>query len=450
MAGAPEDHLVDFILDCQASDFDPAIRGKAVHCLVDALTLAKLARAHPVVAAVASLCTAGVTGPRMARTWTDGTLLPVSEAVLLNAVAAHAFFQDDTDMASWAHPGSLVPAVALGLAEAEGLGLRQALRGMVAGYATLSWVGGGGEVSRQIVERGFRGSAVLGPICAAAAAAATLGLDRRQTLSAIAIATDTTGGMLEPVRSGAQDWRLQNGFASQRGVMAALLARAGVRGPERPLTGKSGFLACFTDFRDGALPALWAGGPQAAAIHNVWFKPYATIGDNMAPVVAAAQLTGTIPDLSAVRSIRILMNAHFADYPGVRFAGPFVHVEQMMTSVALAVAALIVHGDLQYRQFAGLAHDATVLSLVDKAVIVPVEDMGYLDGVVEVETDGETYRASMETMPPTVFFRDDETTRTVVRSRLSGSSAPYDMLLPLAGQGAPDIGFDALYRALHG
>lgn len=449
MTDTPEDRLVAFILDCGSADFDAAVLGKAVHCLADALTLAKRAAHHPVVEAVASLSTRGASGLRRARAWTDGADLPVQEAVLLNAVASHAFFQDDTDMASWAHPGSLVPAVALGLAEATGRDLRQALRGLVAGYATLSWIGGEGQVSRQIVERGFRGSAVLGPICAAAAAAAVLGLDREQARSAIAIACDTTGGLLEPVRSGAQDWRLQNGFAAQRGAMAALLAQAGVRGPTLPLTGESGFLACFTGFRGGALPDCWMHGPKAASIHNVWFKLYATLGDNMAPVVAAAQLFGRIPDPASIVSIRILMNAHFADYPGVRHKGPFERTEQMITSVALAVAAVIAHGDLQYDQFADLARDETVLALVGRSEIVPVAAMGYLDGAVEVEAGGEAWRASTETVPSTVFFRDASATRAIVHSRLSDGGRLYDMLAQWEKPRAAGPDFDAVFRALH-
>lgn len=96
---------------------------------------------------------------------------------------------------------------------------------------------------------------------------------------------------------------------------------------------------------------------------------------------------------------------------------------------------------MQYRQFADLAPDATVLSLADRAVIVPLEDMGDLDGAVEVEADEETGRASMETMPPPIFFRDEETTRSVATSRLCGNSM---------SQETADIGFDALYSALHG
>ncbi|MYZ46558.1 MmgE/PrpD family protein [Propylenella binzhouense] len=441
---SPEEFLVDFLQDCGTKKLDAEALEKAVHLVVDAMTLAKKAAPHAVVKAVESLTTKEAGGDRLARTWTTGERIPVSEAVLVNATATHAFFQDDTDMTAWAHPGSLVPMAAFGLAEAEGLGVGQALRGLVAGYATLNWLGAEEKVARQVVEKGFRASAVFGPIAAAAAGAATLRLDPLQTRNAIALAVDTAGGSLEPVRSGAQDWRLQNGFAAQRGAMAALLARAGVQGPPQPFTGKGGFLTCFTD---GETPEAWRRPPQIAALKGVWFKPYPTLGDNMAPVVAASALTGKIPELSKIETVEIRMNAHFAEYPGTQYRGPFERTEQMITSTAFAVATLLVHGDLDYGDYGQLISDERVLGLVAKTTIKPVEGMDYLDGSVEVRTSEEAIRADASDVSRTVFFRDRKATRAIVERRLGSKSALDAILFEIVDGIEPS--FDEILAELH-
>jgi 2-methylcitrate dehydratase PrpD len=425
MSPAPESLLCDYVVQTGAEDPDPDSLEKAVHCLIDSVTLAAAAKHHHVVRAVESLASDATDGARAATTWTSGRRVSLPEAFLINGTAAHAFFQDDTDMDAWAHPGSLVPPVAFALAEADGLGLRQALRGLIVGYTTLNWLAANEEVARQIVERGFRASPVLGTMAAAAAAAATLRLNTAEVLSAIGIAADATGGVLEPVGAGAEDWRLQNGMAAQRGGMAALLARQGVRGPEFPLTGAKGFLAAFAD---GKMPAGWREKPASAAIARVWFKPYPTLGDNMAPVVAAAYLSPRIDDIDAVTSVTIWMNAHFAAYPGTQFTGPFERTEQMIGSTAFAVAAVLVHGDLHYRDYETLLRDRRVLNLVAKTSIRPVADLDYLDGKVEVATAGGSVVGEAADAGRHVFFRDRQGAAAVVRDRLGSQSHLSELL----------------------
>ncbi|TIP51356.1 MAG: MmgE/PrpD family protein, partial [Mesorhizobium sp.] len=88
--------------------------------------------------------------------------------------------------------------------------------------------------------RGLRTSPTFGTIGAAAAGAVALGLDAAQARSAVAIAAAATGGTLEPVRSGTDEWRIQNGRAAQGGLVAALLASQGVQGAPDALSGPKG------------------------------------------------------------------------------------------------------------------------------------------------------------------------------------------------------------------
>lgn len=418
MSDLPDQLLSEYLSSAGTETPSRAVLEKSVYCLLDAVSLAVAARNHPVTVAVESVCSPVSKGG--ASSWGSGTRMSVHDSFLVNGTASHGFFQDDTDMVAWAHPASLIVPVATGLAESGGRPLGDALRGLIAGYATLTWLGANEAVSRQLVDRGFRASPTLGTIAAAAAGAVTLGLTQREALSAIGIAADSTGGLLEPVRDGAQDWRLQNGFAAQRGGLAAILAQRGVVGPSLPLTGPRAFLSTFTN---GEIPDGWTVTPRGESILDVWFKPYPTLGDNMAPVVAAAALTTSMPPVAQVERVVIHMNAHFASYPGTQFMGPFERTEQMIASTAFAVATLLLRGSLSYDDYEELLHDRNVLDLVARTEIVAEHDFGYLQGTVEVHTSTRTLVSSTEDIPSEVFFRDRATTLQVLERR-HGVGAP--------------------------
>lgn len=444
MIDLPEALLTEYLSKAGTEEVSSEVLEKSIHCLLDALSLSVAARTHPVVEAVESVCS--ITPVGGVTSWASGNRVSVNDSFLINGVAAHAFFQDDTDMVAWAHPASLVAPVAVGLAERDGRPLGDALRGLIAGYATLTWMGANETVARQLVEQGFRASPTLGSIAAAAAGAATLGLSQRDALNAIGIAADSTGGTLEPVRDAAQDWRLQNGFAAQRGGLAAFLAQRGVVGPSLPLTGPRGFLNTFTD---GKTPEPWASVPRSESILDVWFKPYPTLGDNMAPAVAAAALTTSMPTVDEVEHVTIHMNAHFASYPGTQFLGPFERTEQMICSTAFAVATLLAKGRLSYGDYEHLLRDQNVLRLVSRTEIIPEPDLGYLQGWVEVHTASGVLTSSTDDVPREVFFRDRATTLLTLELRHgAGAVAGVRRIFDWLDGSAPEPGTSDVIRQL--
>jgi 2-methylcitrate dehydratase PrpD len=406
----------------------PDVREKAVLCLLDAVALAFAARAHETVEAAVSIATELTASQPGATVWPTGTRTTVADAALVNGIAAHAHFQDDTDMDAWAHPGSLIVPAALAAAEQSNHSLDTAVRAIVAGYTALNWLGAEGEVGHALVERGFRASPTLGSIAAAVCAATALGLDEQAAANAVGLATDVTGGLLEPVRTGAQDWRWQNGTAAWRGTMAALLASRGVRGPAEPLAGPQGFLAAFCA---GDVPEGWTRPPHPDAIRKVWFKRYPILGDNMAPAVAAADLHGEVGNVAAIADIEVHINEHFAAYPGTSFLGPFETVEQAVASTAFAVAALLAHGDIAYADYPTLLADRTVGDLVGKVRVVPESGYGFLDSMVT----GRLTRRTVD-CPREVFFRDRATARQEF-ARVTSRAGD----LP---SGLPDVVFDWL------
>lgn len=414
----PEERLVAFATDIQTQSLCAALVENALHHLLDAVSLAQLAREHPVVRAVEEL--SGNCGGATA--WTNGRKMPPLDAALLNGVATHAFFQDDTDMSTWGHPASVVVPAVVASAEHTGTAdLRLVLTGLVSGYAAMSWLAAREELSHALVKRGFRASPTLGAIAAAVGASTVLRLSPQQTLSAIGIAADSCGGTLEPVRAGAQDWRLQNGFAAQRGLAAALLASNGVRGPDNPLSGPRGYLAAFTS--STAIPAQWYEDPSTEAILDVWFKPFPILGDNMAAALAACTLAHKLPAVEEVDSIIVGLNSDFASYPGTQYAGPFETVEQAMASTAFGVAAALLRGQITHAELPALLTDPNVQRLISVTTVESRADFGYLDGTVRVVSSAGELSARCQDAPRSSLFRDRAATIEVLTERGQGNLA---------------------------
>jgi 2-methylcitrate dehydratase PrpD len=425
--------LGTFAATAAASELAPDVAAKAAICLLDSLGLALAARHEPTAAAARSIAAELVPGPRTARIWASGKHAALSEAVLANGIAVHAHFQDDTDHDSWTHPGSLISPVAVSLGETLDASLRTVLTALTVGYSALKWLGAGEAVARGLIGRGVRTSPTFGTIGAAAAAAAALGLDPQSATSAIAIAACTTGGTLEPVRCGSDEWRVQNGRAAQGGLVAAELAARGVQGAPDALEGPKGLLRSLAGL-DHA-PDQWLRAPDVATMLGIMAKPFATLGDNMSAVLAAHMLHHDRIDLSQVKRITVTIWQPYTQYPGTSYKGPFTRTVQTQASTAFAVAAMLRYGRLDYEM--GVAHrqDTEIMALVRKTTVEPDNIGTHLDATVELELEtGARHRRTARDAPAVLVFQDEARATEVFESRLASAGIPAGEATSLAAE----------------
>lgn len=152
------------------------------------------------------------------------------DAARINAISAHALEIDDTEGCD--HSGAVVVPVLMALLDVQnGASGSRLLTALVAGY----------EVGRRVQlslggynahnDSGWHSTATCGVFASAAAAAVMLGQDAGQTASALAMAASSSSGGWAFARDGAMTKQLHTGNASANGIDAALLARAGARGP---------------------------------------------------------------------------------------------------------------------------------------------------------------------------------------------------------------------------
>lgn len=421
----------------------PEVRERAGVCLLDALGLGILGAGERTAQAARLLAPSMAAGPQSARVWADGRCIPLSDAVTANAIATHAQFHDDSEHESWSHPGSFVVPVAICLGDALCAPLEAVLRAIAVGYATVAWSGAHERVARALIARGIRTSPTLGTVAAAATAAALLELDADAATHAVAMAACITGGVLEPVRAGSDEWRVQNGHAARGGLLAAQLAAAGVRGAPQALEGTKGLACSLAGLAQ--TPPEWSHDPDITAILRGYVKPFCTLGDNMAAARAARLLfddcigaglgrgTPAIVDGAALRAVRVRIWRPYTEYPGTAYRGPYLTTVQALASTVFAVAAMLVYGELEYDKADRHREDPRILALVPRIIVLPDDEGTHLDARVEVElADGRVLAREAREAPATWLYPTARTASDTFVERIGRAGGSSAVALALA------------------
>jgi 2-methylcitrate dehydratase PrpD len=119
--------------------------------------------------------------------------------------------------------------------------------------------------------KGFMSTSVTGTFATALLAAELMGLDEDRAVAALGIALSQASGVMEFLTNGSSVKSLHPGWAAHGGVMAAMLARAGMTGPETSLDGKHGLFRQFTGNEDA--PARFR--TSIAGLGREWHLPKA-------------------------------------------------------------------------------------------------------------------------------------------------------------------------------
>ena len=253
---------------------------------------AALAGATSEEAARAKAALLTMEGGGTAPIWGTSESAAPRNAALLNGIAAHAFELDDTGGCD--HSGAVVLPAAVGALSVldKSVSGRAFLTAVVLGYdlGRRALEGFGGY--RPHNEAGWHSTGTCGTFAAAAATASLLRLTPEQSASCLGLAASFSSGLWAFIHDGAMAKRIHAGRAAEGGLLAALLARAGVTGPTHVFEDVwGGFLKTYahepTD--PGALTrdlgASWR-------IMRCAIKPYASCRDAHAAVDAIGRILG--------------------------------------------------------------------------------------------------------------------------------------------------------------
>jgi 2-methylcitrate dehydratase PrpD len=369
---APSDtgRLVDHLLGMADAGLDPALAHHAARHLVDTVGAILAGSGQAVTRQAAAVLAATQPAGDVAVPGLTARL-GLLDAAFLTGVGAHGTETDDGYRQGSVHPGAVVVPALLGLAVRERTSGARLLEAVAAGYQATCSIAA--LAHPRLRRRGFHPTAVVGPLGAAAAASALLGLDRAQRLHALGIAASSGAGLFAFKAGGADVKRLHAGHAAREGLLAALLARQGCEGPPGVLEASDGFFQAFADRMPGAPGGLALPPASPPAIADCYIKPYACCR-HIQPAVDAmqdlARRHGVRPDeIERIEVETYGIAADHADVPWSSFAEA-----QLSFPYVLACAARF--GDLGIARFGDTARaDPDTAALARRVRVVRSDAM---------------------------------------------------------------------------
>jgi 2-methylcitrate dehydratase PrpD len=214
--------------------------------------------------------------PGPSRIFGTGDSIGAPTAAFANAALSQALEYDDTHNESIVHMSSPAVAASLALAGTRPVTGRELILAIAIANEISCRVGS--VSSGQFHRRGFHPTGLFAPFGIAAGVGTILGLTAEQLAWAAGTAGSCAAGLLECWVDGTQTKFLHSGFAAQSGLMAALLAGAGVTGPPRVFEGRFGLFA--SHLPDPEVPRNF--GRIADGLGSHWesrrssFKPFPT------------------------------------------------------------------------------------------------------------------------------------------------------------------------------
>lgn len=192
-----------------------------------------------------------------------------ADAALINGGLIHSLEFDDTHTASIAHGSAVIAATALAVSEAHCATGATLLGAFARGWDVLIRFGLASPLGFQT--RGYQTTSVGGTLAAALVASELAGLSEDQSVAAIGISLSQASGVFEFLTNGSSVKSLHPGWAAHGGVVAAILARSGMTGPETSLEGRYGLFRQFAG--DDAAPERFRTLIQDIGRH--WHLPNA-------------------------------------------------------------------------------------------------------------------------------------------------------------------------------
>jgi 2-methylcitrate dehydratase PrpD len=390
--------IAEFAAGLRYAAIPEAVRERARIQMLDAVGVGFAANAFPfagkALAGIAALGGAGgctVLG-RAER-------LPLRDAALANGVLMHGLDFDDTHLASIVHASVATLPCALALGEDLDADGETLMAAYVAGMEIAIRIGLAARGGFH--HAGFHGTGVISHFSSTVAAARLLGLSAAELVSAQGIAASTAAGVQVFLEEGAWTKRFHPGWGAVAGITAATLARHGFVGPSRPYEGRFGLFESHLQAHaaEADMGALAAGLGTDWKLAETAIKPYPVCHFVHGAADAAISLRGEVPDLEAIRHVRILLpeptlpivaepaadKARPRTEYAAKFSAPFV----VATCLRLGRFGL---GELRPEAMA----DERTLALCARSSCVADPDTGfpeYFSGGVELELrDGSRLR----------------------------------------------------------
>lgn len=360
--------LAQYAVDFRLEDAPPEVVKAAKFCVLDNVGAALGAVHH---GEIPEICQQWKTWTQSASSyqasvWGQGFKLDVFQALLLNGIMGHDLELDDVHTVSKSHIGAVVVETAWTLAEAIKGNGKNFLEAVCVGYEIMARVGMAMDVISNR-KRGWHGTGVIGTFGAAAAAGHLLGLTEDQMVSALGMAGTQSSGLWAFLEEGSTCKKLHPARAAVNGLTAALLAQAGMTGPEHILDAKDGGLyrAVSDAFN---MERLTDGLGKKFEILEIDKKPYPCCRTTHHAIDAALALRDQV---KSEEIGKIVVETYEV---GVLQCGSLAYPQSPVEakfSIPYTVAAALVRGKVSLAEFSGeVLANKQIRELAEKVSVV--------------------------------------------------------------------------------
>ncbi len=308
--------------------------------------------------------------PGSATVWGTRSQAAPLDSVVINAAGLNGFELDDGNrLVRNVHGAVTVYPVLLAVAE---------LTGQVSGPDVFAAAAAGWETSVRIskalgptvMDRGFYGTPMYATLGAAVAAGRALHLDPEMMKAAFELALLRSSGLSVTSEQGIGK-PLASGEAVRAGLLAALLASKGARGPRHAYDHPKGYAATYSASEERTDDALIVREGDPLACEHILFKAYASCGAGhpVGDIVGDIMTKHASISPDAVGSVQIRIGVTGARHIG----GPYVpsDVTNAQFNLRYCVAVQLLEGDVSVRQFRPeLLADERVLELTKRIEVI--------------------------------------------------------------------------------
>ncbi|KUJ11500.1 putative immune-responsive protein [Mollisia scopiformis] len=345
----PTGKLCSWIDSVQLSDIPESVQIRAKYLILDGIGCALVGAHLPWSEKAVNVFLDIETPGQCALFGWDKKISPLT-AALLNSTFIQGFELDDWHSEAPLHSNSiLLPALFASFPVLKSpVSGPQFLLSYLVGLETGPRVGNALHGS-YILTQGWHSGAVFGPSASAAAVSKLFDLNAAQVEDALGIACTQACGLMS-AQFESEVKRMQHGFPSRNGLMAALLARGGYIGIKKVYEREfGGFLDMFSKGNGNdpqfKIDELTAGLGSVWKTENVKLKPYSAMAATHPTIDCIRNLQEQdkekMQDLDNIESITLEMGDVSYSHGGFEVQRPLTSVGAQMSCMYVAVTQMV-------------------------------------------------------------------------------------------------------------
>ncbi len=327
-----------------------------------------------------------------------GYKAPPSLVAMANSTMMHALDFDDTLDVSALHTCVSVLPAALATAEDTGnISGKTLIVAIVAGIDIICRISL--AIKRPL---SWIRTATCGAFGAAAAASKILALNEDQTGNALGIVYSQSAGNAQGLLEGSLVKRMQPGFSASAGVISAYLAKAGITGSNKFLSGKYGFYNLYENGEYEIEPVINKLGLHFS-ITDLSIKPYPSCRMTHSAIDAALallpRLNNSLEDIDTIEVHASKMVNEMVGKPFKPGCNPQVDAQ---FSIPYTVSVALCRKDVRLSDFKdNVIFDPKIRMLSERVIVIP--DSGLADNdILQVSMrigmkDGMVYEKHIKT-----------------------------------------------------